>query len=137
MHHWNWSPQRQVKRSKQHNNNYKQQNKTKTKRVKNEKKKKKKIHKQSKHLVNCQPTDDTQEAELTSRLVNELSNEIHKKLISCPINTERKEKGLAIANCILLRGCGSCIDVTKEKEKKRKKEKRKRRKEEKKKRRKE
>jgi len=67
--------------------------------------------KDGKKLLTCEPTDDSPEAILTSKIVNELSNEIQKKLSKCELNGEREKKGLLPANCVLLRGCGSCIDV--------------------------
>lgn len=62
-------------------------------------------------LVKCEPTTDAQEAAFTSALVNELSFEIYKRLNDHPINAERRAKGKAVANCVLLRGCGVRINV--------------------------
>jgi len=43
--------------------------------------------------------------------VNELSQQLHLLLEASPLNKKRRDVGLSVANCILLRGCGSCIDV--------------------------
>ncbi|KAF5840262.1 2,3-bisphosphoglycerate-independent phosphoglycerate mutase-domain-containing protein [Dunaliella salina] len=50
-------------------------------------------------------------AEFTARLVNELSQEIHQRLVEHPLNQERRAQGLNEANIILLRGCGCRIRV--------------------------
>jgi 2,3-diphosphopglycerate-independent phosphoglycerate mutase len=44
-------------------------------------------------------------------LTNELSDVIYQKLIDHPINKARVKAGKNPANCVLLRGCASCIDV--------------------------
>jgi 2,3-diphosphopglycerate-independent phosphoglycerate mutase len=44
-------------------------------------------------------------------LVNDLSKTLQSKLDSHPINEERRKIGKSPANCILLRGCGSRINV--------------------------
>ncbi|ORX62394.1 archaeal type cofactor-independent phosphoglycerate mutase [Hesseltinella vesiculosa] len=62
-------------------------------------------------LVTCTPTDHTQEAELTSKLTNELHSVFSRILDSHTINQERIQQGKTPANCVLLRGCGSCIDI--------------------------
>ncbi|KAI8148827.1 2,3-bisphosphoglycerate-independent phosphoglycerate mutase-domain-containing protein [Fennellomyces sp. T-0311] len=62
-------------------------------------------------LVKCAPTEDTEEAKMTSRLINELSEVFYKVLSKHPINDDRKKAGKNPANCVLLRGCGSCIDI--------------------------
>lgn len=55
--------------------------------------------------------EDTPESRRTAKLVNELSECIHKALAKHPLNVEREKKGLPVANCVLLRGCGSRISV--------------------------
>jgi len=45
------------------------------------------------------------------QIVNELSKEIHLRLRDHPINIERAAAGKAVANVVLLRGCGVRIDV--------------------------
>jgi len=62
-------------------------------------------------LIHCKPTDNSKEAEFTSRLVNELSDTISEILLKHPYNEERKKEGKPLVNCVLLRGCGCCIDV--------------------------
>ncbi|KAL7746008.1 hypothetical protein RI367_008686 [Sorochytrium milnesiophthora] len=59
----------------------------------------------------CEPTDDTAEAAMTSNLINHLSDRFVERLMEHPINGQRIAQGKLPANCILLRGCGSCIDV--------------------------
>ncbi|KAI9491235.1 2,3-bisphosphoglycerate-independent phosphoglycerate mutase-domain-containing protein [Zychaea mexicana] len=62
-------------------------------------------------LVKCAPTENTVEAHMTSKLINELSDVFYEILSKHPINDDRKKAGKTPANCILLRGCGSCIDI--------------------------
>ena len=47
----------------------------------------------------------------TAAVVNELSVEMARILEAHPIAAERKAAGLNPANCVLLRGCGSRIQV--------------------------
>lgn len=85
----------------------------------------------SKPIVKCAPTDETHEAKLTSdvsprssvlvtclfaeavnsQLINELSDVFYEILSKHPINDDRRKAGKNPANSVLLRGCGSCIDV--------------------------
>lgn len=51
------------------------------------------------------------QARLTAALVNELSEEMRKVLETHPINAQRQQAGLALANVVLLRGCGCRIKV--------------------------
>ncbi|KAI8884206.1 archaeal type cofactor-independent phosphoglycerate mutase [Backusella circina FSU 941] len=67
--------------------------------------------KDNKKLVYCEPTVNEENAIMTSKLINELSDEIYKALSIHPINDDRIKAGKNPANCVLLRGCGSCIDV--------------------------
>jgi 2,3-bisphosphoglycerate-independent phosphoglycerate mutase len=46
------------------------------------------------------------------QLTNELSEVLYNVLIEHPINKERIKVGKNPINCVLLRGCGSCIDVS-------------------------
>ncbi|GIL98398.1 hypothetical protein Vretimale_3768 [Volvox reticuliferus] len=57
------------------------------------------------------PTDDTPEAEFTCGLVNALSDAFRAVLEPHPINQRRASEGQAVANVVLLRGCGSRIRV--------------------------
>jgi len=45
-------------------------------------------------------------------LINALSDAINEKLSQHQVNIEREQKGLATANIVLLRGCGSRLKVT-------------------------
>ncbi|KAF7729468.1 hypothetical protein EC973_004448 [Apophysomyces ossiformis] len=67
--------------------------------------------KDNKPLVQCQPTENTEAAKMTSRLINELSDIFYSILDKHPINDDRRKQGKNPANCVLLRGCGSCIDI--------------------------
>ncbi|KAK1273939.1 hypothetical protein QJS04_geneDACA016435 [Acorus gramineus] len=62
-------------------------------------------------LLKAEPLDDTDEAKHTAEVVNELSKEISKILVSHPINLKRATEGKNIANVVLLRGCGIRIEV--------------------------
>eukprot|EP00698_Gefionella_okellyi_P022457 TRINITY_DN7450_c0_g1_i3.p1 TRINITY_DN7450_c0_g1~~TRINITY_DN7450_c0_g1_i3.p1 ORF type:complete len:342 (+),score=51.82 TRINITY_DN7450_c0_g1_i3:133-1026(+) len=62
-------------------------------------------------LLDCKPTSESAAAVFTARLVNELSAELHKALMSHEINAQRAKVGKPVANCVLLRGCGVRIDV--------------------------
>lgn len=62
-------------------------------------------------LIHCEPTVQDKASIMTSKLTNELSEELYKILIEHPINKDRIKEGKNPANCVLLRGCGSCIDV--------------------------
>lgn len=58
------------------------------------------------------PMDDSEEAKNTATVVNELSKEITRILVSHPINAKRVAEGKNIANVVLLRGCGIQIEVS-------------------------
>ncbi|OVA16445.1 Bisphosphoglycerate-independent phosphoglycerate mutase [Macleaya cordata] len=62
-------------------------------------------------LLKAEPLDDTDEAKHTAAVVNELSKEISRILISHPLNAKRLAEGKNIANIVLLRGCGIRIEV--------------------------
>ncbi|KAL6045323.1 Metalloenzyme domain-containing protein [Balamuthia mandrillaris] len=62
-------------------------------------------------LEKSQPLEDGPNARLTSDLINALSEAFHKALSVHPLNIERQQKGLSVANVILLRGCGVRQDV--------------------------
>lgn len=63
-------------------------------------------------LLKVKPLDDTKEAAHTANVVNELSDVMRGILRQHPLNAERKKQGKAIANIVLLRGCGIRIEVT-------------------------
>lgn len=62
-------------------------------------------------LLQAEPLDDTEEAKHTAAVVNELSKEISRILVSHPVNAKRIAEGKNIANLVLLRGCGIRIEV--------------------------
>lgn len=63
-------------------------------------------------LLKAEALDDSHEARNTAAVINELSKEITKILVSHPVNTKRAAEGKNIANIVLLRGCGILIEVT-------------------------
>ncbi|XP_061362088.1 uncharacterized protein LOC133305861 isoform X2 [Gastrolobium bilobum] len=63
-------------------------------------------------LLKAEALDDSHEARNTAAVVNELSKEITKILVSHPVNAKRVAEGKNIANVVLLRGCGIRIEVT-------------------------
>jgi len=62
-------------------------------------------------LLETTPLDDTEEAKHTAAVVNELSKEMSRILISHPLNEKRASQGKSVANVVLLRGCGIRIEV--------------------------
>lgn len=62
-------------------------------------------------LLKIKPLDETKEAAHTADVVNELSDVMRGILRAHPLNAERKAQGKAIANVVLLRGCGIRIEV--------------------------
>lgn len=62
--------------------------------------------------LKAEPLDDSEEAKNTAAVVNELSKEITRILVSHPINALRSAEGKNIANVVLLRGCGIRIEVS-------------------------
>ncbi|XP_054785463.1 uncharacterized protein LOC129291997 isoform X1 [Prosopis cineraria] len=67
--------------------------------------------KDNRFLLKAKALDDSQEASHTADVVNELSKEITKILVSHPVNAKRVAEGKNIANVVLLRGCGIRIEV--------------------------
>ncbi|EFJ17030.1 hypothetical protein SELMODRAFT_268500 [Selaginella moellendorffii] len=57
------------------------------------------------------PLDESDEAKHTAAVVNELSLELRRILSDHPLNAKRQSAGKAIANVVLLRGCGIRIQV--------------------------
>ncbi|MEM3695933.1 MAG: 2,3-bisphosphoglycerate-independent phosphoglycerate mutase [Candidatus Bathyarchaeia archaeon] len=57
------------------------------------------------------PLDDSPEAKLTSKIVNELVHEFHKILEVHPLNKERVKRGLRPANIVLCRGAGTIPQI--------------------------
>ncbi|KAK9107153.1 hypothetical protein Syun_023164 [Stephania yunnanensis] len=62
-------------------------------------------------LLKAEALDDSDEAKHTAAVVNELSKEISRILVSHPLNAKRAAEGKNIANIVLLRGCGIRIEV--------------------------
>lgn len=62
-------------------------------------------------LLKAEALDGTDEAKNTAAVVNELSKEISRILVSHPLNAKRAAEGKNIANVVLLRGCGIRIEV--------------------------
>ncbi|CAH9077405.1 unnamed protein product [Cuscuta europaea] len=62
-------------------------------------------------LLQVEALDDTEEAIHTAIVVNELSKEMSRILVSHPLNAKRSAEGKSIANVVLLRGCGIRIEV--------------------------
>ncbi|GAV60056.1 Metalloenzyme domain-containing protein/PhosphMutase domain-containing protein [Cephalotus follicularis] len=62
-------------------------------------------------LLQAEALDDTEEAKYTAAVINELSREITRILVSHPLNAKRVAEGKNIANVVLLRGCGIRIQV--------------------------
>ncbi|MGC9345590.1 MAG: 2,3-bisphosphoglycerate-independent phosphoglycerate mutase [Candidatus Bathyarchaeales archaeon] len=58
-------------------------------------------------VLDVKPLDDSSEAKLTAKIVNELKYEFHKVLKEHPVNKERVKHGLPPANMILCRGAGT------------------------------
>lgn len=67
--------------------------------------------KDDRQLLQAKPLDDTDEAKHTAAVVNELSKEISRLLVSHPVNEKRIAEGKNVANVVLLRGCGIRIEV--------------------------
>ncbi|KAG5411899.1 hypothetical protein IGI04_008218 [Brassica rapa subsp. trilocularis] len=62
-------------------------------------------------LLEAKPLDESEEAKHTAKVVNELSREISRILVSHPVNAKRLSQGKNVANLVLLRGCGIRIEV--------------------------
>ncbi|KAF5456999.1 hypothetical protein F2P56_021139 [Juglans regia] len=62
-------------------------------------------------LLQVEALDDTDEARHTAAVVNELSKEMSRILVSHPVNAKRIAEGKNMANAVLLRGCGIRIEV--------------------------
>jgi len=60
--------------------------------------------KDNKQILSCQPLEDSEEALITSQVVQATSDAIRDCLRNHPINIERKSQGLSYTNVILLRG---------------------------------
>ena len=62
-------------------------------------------------VLDVKPSDDSSEAELTAKIVNELMQEFHEILKEHPVNKERVKRGLPPANIILCRGAGTVSNI--------------------------
>jgi len=57
------------------------------------------------------PLDNSSEAKLTARIVNDLLHDFHKTLKNHPVNEERTKHGLPQANVVLCRGAGTIPNI--------------------------
>lgn len=62
-------------------------------------------------VLEAKPLDGSSEAKLTANIVNELTREFHKVLKEHPVNKERVNRGLPLANIVLCRGAGTIPNV--------------------------
>ncbi|MDI6846842.1 MAG: 2,3-bisphosphoglycerate-independent phosphoglycerate mutase [Candidatus Bathyarchaeia archaeon] len=62
-------------------------------------------------VSDVKPLENTSEAKLTAKIVNELMQEFHKNLKKHPVNKERIKCGLPPANMILCRGAGTVPNI--------------------------
>jgi 2,3-bisphosphoglycerate-independent phosphoglycerate mutase len=62
-------------------------------------------------IMEMKPLNDSSEAKLTAKIVNELTPEFHKVLKDHPVNRERIKHGLPPANVVLCRGAGTIPDI--------------------------
>ena len=62
-------------------------------------------------VLEAKPLDGSSEAKLTANIVNELTREFHKVLKDHPVNKERVNRGLPLANIVLCRGAGTIPNV--------------------------
>lgn len=62
-------------------------------------------------VMEMKPLNDSSEAKLTAKIVNELTPEFHKVLKDHPVNRERIKHGLPPANVVLCRGAGTIPDI--------------------------
>ncbi len=61
--------------------------------------------------LKVKPLDNSNEAEITARIVNELLREFQNVLKHHPVNAERVKRGLLPANMVLCRGAGTIPDI--------------------------
>jgi len=61
--------------------------------------------------LEVRPLDNSPEAKLTAKIVNELTPEFHKILKNHPVNMERIKRGLPPANMVLCRGAGTLPSI--------------------------
>jgi len=62
-------------------------------------------------VLTVKPLDDSLEAKLTAKIVNELAYEFHKVLKDHPVNKERVKRQLPPANMVLCRGAGTIPNI--------------------------
>lgn len=60
-----------------------------------------------KKVLDVRPLEDSAEAKRTAKIANLLVQEFHKVLVKHPVNKERADQNLPVANMILLRGAGN------------------------------
>ncbi len=61
--------------------------------------------------LEIRPLDDSGEAKLTARVVNDLLHDFHEALKNHPLNKEREKRGLPQANIVLCRGAGTIPNI--------------------------
>lgn len=61
--------------------------------------------------LEMKPLENSTEAKLTAKIVNELTPEFHKALQNHPVNDERVKRGLPPANMVLCRGAGTLPNI--------------------------
>jgi len=62
-------------------------------------------------VLTVKPLDDSLEAKLTAKIVNEFAHEFHKVLKDHPVNKERVKRQLPPANMVLCRGAGTIPNI--------------------------
>lgn len=65
----------------------------------------------------CTPLDKDEKARKMAEIVNEFMQQVHEILDNHPLNKERAERGLPVANALLLRGAGEMPHIPKFEEK--------------------
>ncbi len=66
-------------------------------------------HAEGVRVLRCVPRSEDPAAVRMAEVVNEFSERVYKLLEDCPINSERKSRGLPPANAVLLRGAGRMV----------------------------
>jgi len=70
-----------------------------------------------KKVKRCAPLEEDERAKRMAEIVNEFMQQVHEVLENHPLNKERAEKGLLMANALLLRGAGEMPHVPRFEEK--------------------
>lgn len=67
--------------------------------------------KDGRRLMRCEPTDGTEEAHTSAKVVQTASDAFRRVLALHPINVERRALGMTTADVVLLRGCGVRLET--------------------------